>query len=312
MASVPREIGDFSVLPISIPPLPAYSYSVIHYVYARRNAPKLPTAHDSRSLFLTNVPVDSTEAHFRAIFSDLVGNGRFESITFEADKSASPASLEPAQAARLASISRKRKRNDSESDEEDEEIARMPETWSRRLVKSGSTAVVLLADEKSVDLVLKAITKVHKTKKYPVWGESIGSKVPALGSQWLRSHNRLSYPDKEALQNSVDAFFTLFNKKEQEANELAKRLRNEPDEDGFVTVTRGGRNAPARSDEAEEARRKMLEKQEKKKTEMTNFYRFQLRERKKAEQAELLKRFEEDRKKVSAMKEKRGKFRPEA
>ena len=86
---------------------------------------------------------------------------------------------------------------------------------------------------------------------------------------------------------------------------------SEPDEDGFVTVTRGGRTAPARRDEAEEAKKRMLDKQEKKKTELSNFYRFQLRERQKAEQAELVKRFEEDRKKVDAMKEKRGKFRPE-
>ena len=109
----------------------------------------------------------------------------------------------------------------------------------------------------------------------------------------------------------MDAYFTIFNRKEEEAAQLAKRLRNEPDEDGFVTVTRGGRAAPARRDEAEEARRKMLEKQKKKTDDTQNFYRFQLREKRKAEQADLLKRFAEDRKKVNAMKQKRGKFRPE-
>lgn len=313
MASIPKTIGEFSVLPLSIPSLPSYSHTVTHHLYVRRHAPNNPTPDDDRSLFVTNVPVDSTEPHFRAIVATLVGTGKFESIRFEADKKNKSASLEPGQAARLAAVaSRKRKRDDSDSDSEDEEeqVARLPPTWTRRLHRSGSTAVIVLADEKSVDLVLKAIAKVHKTKKFPVWDQGVQEKVPQLGSPWLRAHNKLSYPPMEILQQSVDAFFTVFNRKEKDAAELAKRLRNEPDEDGFVTVTRGSRAAPARRDEAEEARRKMLEREQKKKDELTNFYRFQLRERKKAEQAELIRKFDEDRRKVQAMRQNRGNFRP--
>lgn len=312
MAPMPKTIGEFSVLPVSIPALPSFQHDATHHLYVRRHEPKIPSLDDERSLFVTNVPVDSTEPHFRAITSALVGPGKFESIQFESDKKSSVVSLESAQAAKLAGVaSRKRKRGDDDSEDEEEEVARLPTAWTRKLQRSGSTAVIVLADEKSVELVLKAIAKVHKTKKYPVWGEGVQEKVPSLGSQWFKSHNKLSYPPVEILQQSVDAFFNVYNRKEKEANELAKRLRNEPDEDGFVTVTRGGRAAPARRDEAEEARKKMLEKEQKKKDEMGNFYRFQLRERKKAEQAELVKKFDEDRKRVKAMKEKRGKFRPE-
>lgn len=314
MARIPKTIGEFSVLPLSIPPLPSYPHAVTHHLYVRRHEPKNATPDDDRSLFVTNVPVDSTEPHFRAIIASLVGTGRFESIRFETDKKTSPASLEPAQAARLSAIaSRKRKRDgsDSESEDEEEEIARLPTTWTRPLQRSGSSAVLVLADEKSVDLVLKAIAKTHKSKKYPVWGEGVDEKVPPLGSQWLKAHNKLSYPPKELLQESIDAFFNVYNRKEKEAAELAKRLRNEPDEDGFVTVTRGGRAPPARRDEAEEARKRMLEKEQQKKDEMGNFYRFQLREKKKAEQAELVKKFDEDRRRVQAMRQKRGRFRPE-
>jgi ribosomal RNA-processing protein 7 len=56
----------------------------------------------------------------------------------------------------------------------------------------------------------------------------------------------------------------------------------------------------------------MEEKERKKREEMGDFYRFQTREKRKAEQGELLKRFEEDRRRVEAMKEKRGRFRPES
>ncbi|KAJ3576796.1 hypothetical protein NPX13_g3582 [Xylaria arbuscula] len=304
---------DFSTLPVSIPPLPSYPVNATHYIYLRRNAPKIATPDDSRSLYLANVPTDSTEAHFRALFSSLVGAGRFESIAFEHDRKSTKISHEPAQAERLARHHKKRKREDEELQHQKEEAAaELPDTWPRELHRSGSSAIIVLADEKSVDLVLRAVNKLKKTKKYPVWGDAVKDGVPAFGAQWLKSHNKLSYPGNDVVQAVVDAYFTVFNRKEEEAQQLAKRLRNEPDEDGFVMVTRGGRSAPARRDEAEEAKQKMLDRQQKKKDETQNFYRFQMREKRKAEQLELLKKFDEDKRKVQAMKEKRGKFRPEA
>ncbi|CAM1500992.1 Fc.00g101540.m01.CDS01 [Cosmosporella sp. VM-42] len=308
-----EDAGDqFAILPIKIPSTPSYPATAIHEVRIRRNAPKIPTVDDSRSLFLKNIPADSTEPHFRAVFTELVGAGRFETITFD-DETRTALPVDPAQAIKLTALARKRKRRDLEAEEreQEEEAAQLPEIWSRRLQRSSSTAIVLLADEKSVQLVLKAIAKVQKTKKYPTWGGNLADDVPALGSAWISSHLQLSRVDKLATQKSVHAFFNAFNRKEKDAVELAKRLRNEPDEDGFVTVTRGARVAPASRTEAEEAKRKMIERDEKKKSETKDFYRFQLRERRKAEQAALLRRFEDDRRKVNAMREKRGKFRPE-
>ncbi|KAI1250975.1 hypothetical protein MGN70_008036 [Eutypa lata] len=312
MAEDSNSSSEFSILPVTIPPLPSYPVKATHHIYLRRNTPKIATANDSRSIFLANVPSDSTEPHFRALFTSLVGAGRFEGILFEEDKNTTKSSLEPTQAARLAAHQKKRKREDEETQNlKEEAAAQLPDTWSRRLHRSGGSAVALLADEKSVESVLKAVRKLKKSKKYPVWGEGVKDKAPPLGSHWLRAHNKLTYPGNDVVQAAVDAYFTIFNRKEEEAVQLAKRLRNEPDEDGFVTVTRGGRAAPARRDEAEEAKRRMLEKQQKKKDDMQNFYRFQLREKRKAEQTDLLKRFAEDKKRVNALREKRGKFRPE-
>jgi ribosomal RNA-processing protein 7 len=241
-----------------------------------------------------------------------VGAGRFESIVFEQDKRMAKISHEPAQAERLAKHHKKRKREDEElQNRKEEAAAELPDTWPRQLHRSGSSAVALLADEKSADFVLKAVRKLQKSKKFPVWGEGVKTSVPLLGSPWLKAHNKMSYPGNDAVQAVVDAYFTVFNRKEEEANQLAKRLRNEPDEDGFVMVTRGGRSAPARRDEAEEAKQRMLDRQQKKKDETQDFYRFQLRERRKAEHMELLKKFDEDKKKVQAMREKRGNFRPQ-
>ncbi|KAI2467388.1 ribosomal RNA-processing protein 7-domain-containing protein [Annulohypoxylon bovei var. microspora] len=302
---------EFYTVQVSIPPLPSFSVKTTHYLYIRRNAPRIPTPDDTRSLFIANIPCDSTEAHFRALFARLVGAGKFESISFAQDKKLSESIHEPAQAVRLAAH-RKRKRVDEElQNQREEAAAELPSTWSRQLYPSGSSAVALFADEKSLDLVLKATRKLKKPKDIPVWGEGVGDKVPPFGSQWLKEHNKMTYPGNDIVQATMDIYFTVFNRKEREADQLAKKLRNEPDEDGFMTVTRGGRAAPARRDEAEEAKQKMLDKQQKKNDDMTDFYRFQMREKRKAEQIETLKKFDEDKKKVLAMKEKRGKFRPE-
>jgi ribosomal RNA-processing protein 7 len=308
-----EDIGSsFSILPLTISPLPSFPVAAVHEVRVRRNAPKIPTDNDSRSLFLKNIPADSTEPHFRAVFSQLVGPGRFETIIFEDDKKTALA-VDPARATAVNGFAKKRKRGDVESEElqQEDNATRLPEIWTRQLQQSSSTAIVLLADEKSVQLVLKAIVKLHKTHKYPVWGESLADEVPPLGAPWVSSHLRLSRVDKAATKKAVHAFFDAFNRKEKEAVELAKRLRNEPDDDGFVTVVRGGRTAPASRNEAEEARRRMVEREAQKKSELKDFYRFQLRQRRKEEQVALVRRFHEDRKKVEAMREKRGKFKPE-
>ncbi|KAH8808074.1 ribosomal RNA-processing protein 7-domain-containing protein [Xylogone sp. PMI_703] len=319
MVQIPASIGDYLVLPISIPPTPAYQISTTHHIYLRQHAPKIPTPDDSRSLFLVNTPVDSTEAHFRSIFTSLVGAGRFESISFEDEKDVHSTTglprLPNQSADKKLSKGKKRKRAAAESDERDTEL---PQTWDRSLRRSGGTAIVVLVDEASVNAVLKAVKKLHKpgkeAQKYPIWGHDVSeAQTSKLGSARYAAHHALRYPDPVSLQSSIEAFMAAFNAREEAALRHAKRLRNVPDEDGFVTVTRGGgRAGPARREEAEEKRREMEEKEEKKRREMGDFYRFQMRERRKAEQGELVKRFEEDRRRVEAMKEKRGRFRPES
>ncbi|CAK7245932.1 MAG: hypothetical protein STHCBS139747_007537 [Sporothrix thermara] len=362
MSSIPKSLGDYAVLPIQLPQPQSIAHlsPATHFLYVRRNAPKIATADDERSLFIANVPVDGTEEHFRALFASLVGPGRFESISFEEERRRqrkkagglgvnsdddSESDFEdldavmPRQAASLADLqSRKRKRERGERDELEEgrriainalrQQSQLPASWPQMLHRSGSTAVALFADAKSVDVVLKTVAKLHKAassssssssaqaqaQQYPAWPSLPSS---SLGAPWLAGHNRMAYPNREELRQSVDAFFALFNHQEAEAAELARRMRNVPDEDGFVTVSRGttggaGRGVAARQQEAELARAKQLAKQERQRQDMTNFYRFQLRERKKEEQLELQRKFQEDRKRVEAMREKRGKFKPEA
>jgi len=308
MPKLINTIGDYSILPISIPPTTSYPTPAVHHIYVRPHAPKIPTASDSRSLFLVNVPIDSTEQHIRSIFASLLGAGRFETVIFENERRNAPVSMET-QLVQKTKGNKKRKHSDvAESGDSGSEL---PRVWNRPLHRSGSTAVAVLADEKSVELALKATKKANKSGEYPVWGTGV-SKAAALGSARYMAHQTMRYPPKELLQSAVDNFMAEWNRKEEDAARLAKRQRNVPDEDGFITVTRGGRVGPARQHDAEEARKKELEKEEAKRKAMGDFYRFQGRERRKEEQGELLKRFEEDRKRVEGMKtERRGRFRPE-
>jgi ribosomal RNA-processing protein 7 len=314
MSKIPSEIAGYIVLPISLPSTPAYPVKAIHHLYLQAHAPKYTSSpDDSRSLFLVNVPIDSTEAHFRALFNDLVGPGRFASISFESERknTESPVKTESA-SKKDKDTTKKRKRGDDESSLVNNR-GDLPEVWDRKIHRSGGTAIAIMADERSMKLALKAAGKANKSGKYPVWGEVVDGKVPALGSARYLNHHKLQYPDKLVLQASVDAFMAEFGRKEEEAARASKKARNVPDEDGFVTVTRGGRSGPAHKEAAEEARQKELAKEKERKESMSNFYRFQGREKKKEELAERIKGFEEDKRKVQAMrKDGKGRFMPES
>lgn len=95
-----------------------------------------------------------------------------------------------------------------------------------------------------------------------------------------------------------------FARMEEEERKAAARRRQVPDEDGFVTVTRGPKavkadalDAPGMGDAANAKK--------KDKGELSGFYRFQIREERKRKQQELVKEFERDRAEVEERKRKR-------
>lgn len=119
------------------------------------------------------------------------------------------------------------------------------------------------------------------------------------------NHQRLQYPNKSQLLESVNTFMSAYAAQEASQARLDAKKRREPDEDGFITVTRGGRNGPARQGAAQE----QAERQKEKRKGYDDFYRFQTREKRKAKAGELLRRFEEDKQKLRIMREKRAKLK---
>jgi ribosomal RNA-processing protein 7 len=307
-------IKSYTILPVSIPAQKTlHQKAATHTIYLQPHAPKVPTEADTRSLFLVNIPIDSTPAHLRNVFATLLSSaGNVEDVIFEGTRQQKSVPVPAA----TDSVGKKRKRGAADADIEMD--ASLPEVWDRQLHASGSTAVVVFVDSRSAEASLKAIRKMHKlgkSERFPVWGEGLKNKIPRLGSERYRKHHEMRFVDKATLQANVDAYMTGFNSKEERRKRENNRKRNEPDEDGFVTVTRGGRTGPARREDAEEKRREMEEKEEKKRKEREGegFYRFQVREKRKMEQNELVKQFEEDKRRVEMLREAKGKrgIRPE-
>jgi ribosomal RNA-processing protein 7 len=104
------------------------------------------------------------------------------------------------------------------------------------------------------------------------------------------------YPDRVILQAAVDTAITRFNAAESARMVSLKRLRSEPDEEGFITVTRR-----EREDVVVEKKNRAVN--------LEDFYKFQKREKRMQKMDEMRRKFEEDKIKVERAKEGR-KFKP--
>jgi ribosomal RNA-processing protein 7 len=313
MVPMPKEktatrAHNFVILPLRYPAVPAFPRESAHYLYLRSNAPKVPTDDTPRELFLVNVPVDATESHLRSLFADQLGGARVEGVEFEDTRVVK--GIKAPVVRHEGERRKKRKRVDEDGGQElDGKVGLLPDVWDRELHRSGGTAVARFVDRASAKMALREANRAVKSGKEIVWGAGVEGKVPPLGSARYLAHHKLRYPDPALLQASVDSFMEAFSAQEAErARQLARR-RSIPDEDGFITVTRGGRTGPAREEEAK-AKEEELKKREKNRVK-DDFYRFQVREKKKEAAKELVKGFEEDRKKVEEMRKRRGKIRPE-
>ncbi|KAL8783135.1 MAG: hypothetical protein Q9213_004827 [Squamulea squamosa] len=267
----------------------------------------LPVPAAARSLFLVNVPFDSTESHIKHLLSLQLGlpPGRIEEIQFEGsnkrDGILERAVAEPGK----EKNGRKRKRGYEHGDIEELDGAALPATWDRDLRTDGRTAVVVFVDRLSMDAAYRAVKKVQKEGTMPIWGEGIQDKVPSLGFARYLNHHESQYPNRSQVLEAVNTYMTEFAAREAAQVRLQARQRQVPDEDGFITVTKGGRTGAARQDTAKDLALKQKEKQKG----LEDFYRFQTRDKKKAKAVELMKKFEDDQARVQKMKERRGMFR---
>ena len=160
--------------------------------------------------------------------------------------------------------------------------------------------------------IVKSILSCSESTFTPILIE-IGRKwgvLQSLGVSNLREiaeRNSIYDTDIQELKSKVDKYMAEFDENETK-NELERKKRQlEVDDDGFVlaktTKRRKLSNSNSRSSGTQRGRKP------KKKYELKNFYRFQMKEEKREKLNELRKKFEEDKAKVAAMKLQR-KFKP--
>jgi len=327
MPKIPTQVFDYLVVPLEIDNSDTFTSNSRHYMYARPHDPKEFDPDSPRSLFVVNVPIDSTEVQFRSFFSSQgLGGARVERVTFGYSR---PAKKSNNTTDTLASRNKKRKRQNLEDEEKAVEFL---QTWDRPIHRSGSSAIIVFVDGPSKEIAWRGIRKSIKDSSALLWPSDMEKKIPLLGSKRTShsvllhnlhlyqislpfsgylAHHTMRYPSSDTLQSAVDDYMTQYAAMEAARSRALSRARAIPDADGFITVTRGGRVGPARLEEANEAMEKQKEKERASKEGMEAFYRFQVREKNKERAGELVKAFEQDRKRVEEMrKARRGTFKP--
>ncbi|GAB9470103.1 Rrna processing protein rrp7 [Globisporangium polare] len=134
--------------------------------------------------------------------------------------------------------------------------------------------------------------------------ENEDSAAATTGLQGYLSQYRANKPGLAAVKAIADQYMSKFDADEQEDFRQREELKAQVDDDGFKTVV----NTKKRTQAAAEDLGRPAKKQKNK--EMENFYRFQMRERKRDQLKTLRERFEEDRQMVEKLK-KANRFKPE-
>jgi ribosomal RNA-processing protein 7 len=148
----------------------------------------------------------------------------------------------------------------------------------------------------------------------PAKGGKKDADSDTAGQQLLRRF-RARQPQVRALQAEVDAAMAAFEAAEAEEERQRKTAAEQPDADGFVTVTYGRKKKRRRGGEgmAGEGGKQRggarTKRKKKKGYELQNFYAHQIREAKREQLARLRARFEEDKARIERMKAAR-KFKP--
>ena len=150
---LPDAIHNFALLPVALPsPLPSTSPAT-HILYLRKHEePPIPPALStgpSRTLFVVNIPVDSTKELLRGLFASL--GPRPEEIRINSG---------------------------AENETEDS----LPRTWARRLCETGASAHVTFTSPREVDLILKNVAKERQSGRAArEWGIGVEYPTASLG-----------------------------------------------------------------------------------------------------------------------------------
>lgn len=281
------DIKGFHILQVRLP-----ESAGKHFIYFRKHEAK--AALDSqdisgRLLFMFNLPIETSLPLLRKYFQQVAIGATVEKYI--------PSVLTNSTQESFFDLTKLSSDLEYKQENPDAELG-------QRLPKH--CGIVTFIDKASLQLALSSLKRCSADKKTTNW------PMPTLGSQYLLSVLKAQIYDHGALSKSVSSALADFNRAEKESRDELKNQTEIVDEDGFTLVVGShrktkagilGRQKYAQTVGLEKAKHKI------KKKEKEDFYKFQLRERKKAEMNDLLKKFKQDQERILAMKEKK-RFRP--
>lgn len=171
---------------------------------------------------------------------------------------------------------------------------------SNRLPYKFKVAYVVFKSSKSVAkaLNLKSIDMFN-----PITRESL--VISGIDVSYKEHEDRIL--NEEAMQTKIDSYMAEYDIREKAVFDASKTTA--PDDEGWITIGKKGHNAGF--EQKESVINKLEDKLERgrKTKELKNFYTFQIRETKMKEIMTLKEKYEEDKKRIEAMKKSR-RFKP--
>ncbi|KAF9167710.1 Ribosomal RNA-processing protein 7 [Actinomortierella ambigua] len=338
-------INNFHVLPLHMPAIPVLSLAnsiqkkkasssyanVLHYLYFKKHeSPKHDEAKTpkGRTLFVLNVPVDSTEDQFRQLFKPY---GRVVAVHFldhhyhdmhlskeereeqeeleRLEREAELAALKAEEAA--AKKAGKKAGKNANNKQSSTPSTAAAASKRRRILRTATQAYVVFLEEQELSKVLQLKKKKRTWIPTSTDGDQDSKHFETLGiSKWIQDY-KAQRPSAVDLQLKVDDYMDKFERSEYEAQQAALARVNMVDDDGFTLVTSAGKKG-SNSDgviTVQAAKAEEVKNLKPKKKELQDFYRFQMREAKRDKLVELRRKFEEDKQKIEHLKATR-RFKP--
>lgn len=282
------ELKGFHVLKVRLP-----ESKGSHYVYFRKHEVKAPQNLSAlnisgRLMFLFNLPIETTLATAKKYFQQVAIGATVEGYI--------PSALTDCDEDIYVDLTKLTSDLEYLEDSVSEVAQKLPK----------HCGIVTFVDKAALQLAFNSLKKLSAGEKSTNW------PVQTLGSAFLLSKYKEKIYDTRQLSESVASALADFNRAEQESKAELQRQTQIVDEDGFTLVVGShrktkagimGKQKLAATVDSERASKKL------KKKEKEDFYRFQLREKKKAEMNDLLRKFKHDQERVRIMKEKK-RFRP--
>lgn len=255
---LPEQINGYIPLPVKVTSekvTGGVSSSTCHIIYVKKHQSKDSSDSADRSVFLVNLPTDTSSKALRDLCQQL-GNVIMEDFQST----------------------------------------------------GGNNGVLELVDKTACKAFLSKARQAVKTQAI-AWNNS----QSLTGFLRYQTINRNCYKDVEELEEDVNLHMEAFARAEEARARQVETLSQEVDEDGFIKVINSkrkslgglvtaGTGAAAASDVSGSRKKKRSK-------EKADFYRFQIRDQKKQEMNQLLRRFHQDKLKVAQLKEQR-RFKP--